>query len=152
MKSMKTGFTLIELMIALAVIALLAAIALPSYQESVLRGKRAEAKTALLRTMQLQERFYTTRNTYTTTLGDLYGVTGATVGSAENAVSGFYTIAAAADPLGLTQGYTLTATPGNPNGATSGERDFADPKCGNLTLTSTGIKGRSGAEPMQKCW
>ena len=152
MKSMKTGFTLIEVMIALAVVALLAAIAYRSYQESVLRGMRAEAKTALLWTMQLQERFYTTRNTYTTTLGQLYGASGDTVGSGENAVTGFYTIAAAADPLGLAQGYTLTATPGNPNGETPGERNFADPKCGNLTLTSTGIKGRSGTEDIKKCW
>ena len=60
------GFTLIELMIAVAIVALLAAIAYPSYQDSVWKGKRGEAKAAILRTLQSEERYYTQNNTYIT--------------------------------------------------------------------------------------
>src|SRR5215211_5291314 len=103
------GFTLIEIMIAVAIVALLAAIAFPSYQENVLRGKRTEGKAALLKTMQLEERWYTVNNTYTTDIGALYGRPGQPVGSAEDSINGYYTIVAAAGPNGITQGVIVTA-------------------------------------------
>ena len=60
----QSGFTLIEVMIVTAVVALLAALAYPSYTDSVRKGRRAEGRTALLELMQQQERFMTQRNTY----------------------------------------------------------------------------------------
>lgn len=60
------GFTLIELMITAAIIAILAAIAFPSYQDSIWKAKRAEAKGAILKALQAEERFYTQNNTYVT--------------------------------------------------------------------------------------
>lgn len=59
-----TGFTLIEVMITVAIVAILAAVAYPSYRDSVLKGKRAEARTALTELLQQQERFITQRNSY----------------------------------------------------------------------------------------
>lgn len=58
------GFTLIELMITVAIVAILAAIAIPSYQDSIWKGKRVEARAAILRTLQSEERYYTQFNTY----------------------------------------------------------------------------------------
>lgn len=58
------GFTLIELMIAVAIVAILAAIAYPSYQDSVRKSRRADAKAALLELAQFMERNYTEANRY----------------------------------------------------------------------------------------
>lgn len=65
------GFTLIEVIIALAVVALLASIALPSFRDQVVKSQRADAKTTMLGVMQQQEAFFTENNTYTLDLRDL---------------------------------------------------------------------------------
>lgn len=58
------GFTLIEIMIVVAIVGILAAIALPSYFDSVRRSARADARASMLTLMQQQERFFTQNNTY----------------------------------------------------------------------------------------
>ena len=58
------GFTLVELMILVAIVGILAAIAYPSYIESVRKGKRAEGRAALTSLLQQQERYFTQNNTY----------------------------------------------------------------------------------------
>ncbi|MEO8600005.1 MAG: type IV pilin protein, partial [bacterium] len=62
--SLQKGFTLIELMIVVAVIGILAAVAYPSYQDSIIKTKRAEGRAALMAAMQQQERYYTQNNAY----------------------------------------------------------------------------------------
>jgi type IV pilus assembly protein PilE len=58
------GFTLIEMMIVVAIVGILAAIAYPSYVSQIEKGKRAECRSGLLKAMQQQERYFTQRNTY----------------------------------------------------------------------------------------
>lgn len=61
-----TGFTLIEVMIVVAIVGILAAIAYPSYVDSVRKGKRADGRAALTSLLQQQERYFTQNNTYAT--------------------------------------------------------------------------------------
>lgn len=75
------GFTLIELMVVVAVIAILASIAYPSYTSAVLKGKRAQAKTALAELLQQQERFMTQKNCYLAFTTDTTGAATATAAS-----------------------------------------------------------------------
>lgn len=72
------GFTLIELMITVAIVAILAAVALPSYQSYVMRSKRADAKNALLDLASREERYFSINNAYTTDPVALGYGTGAT--------------------------------------------------------------------------
>jgi type IV pilus assembly protein PilE len=146
----RTGFTLVELMIVVAIVGVLASVGYPMYQEELRKAGRAEGKAALLRTAQMQERWYTSNGTYTATLGALFSSTAplstaATISSNENpAVAGKYTISVAAAAGGLAQGYVLTATPTAPFVDTAG--------CANLLLTSTGDRTYSGPGPRERCW
>jgi type IV pilus assembly protein PilE len=144
---LRSGFTLVELLIVVAIVSILAAVALPSFQDQIRRSQRTEGKTALLRAAQLLERNYTVNNTYVTDLGPLHGLgAGAVVYSGENPAlaAGNYRITATNQPCGqIAQCFTLTATR---NGT------FNDAQCGDLTLTSTGVRGVSGAETVERCW
>lgn len=92
------GFTLIELMIVLAVVSILAAVAYPAYQAQMRDARRADGQGFLLEMMSLQERFYTENNIYTDDLTDLNYDSANGVESTD----GFYSVTAAAcgaDPL-----------------------------------------------------
>lgn len=62
--SRQKGFTLLEVMVVVAIVGILAAVAYPAYQQSVVKGKRAQGRTALAELLQQQERFMTQRNCY----------------------------------------------------------------------------------------
>ncbi|MEQ9022716.1 MAG: type IV pilin protein [Pseudomonadales bacterium] len=127
-----SGFTLVELMIAVVIIAILAAFAVPSYQSFVLESKRAEGTTALMRIMDMQERYYTNQfpPTYTTDLDAELGFSSDPVITE----SGYYSISAAACGSGITACVQLTAT---------AQTEVAED--GNLTLDSLGNRTRDGS-------
>ena len=133
------GFTLLELMIVVAIVAVLAAIALPSYRDFILRANRADAKAIMLETAQFMERFYTTNNTYVTpanpTTKDV--PTGFKVSPKPGAGPVKYNLSFTAAPTASV--YVIQAVPLAPQDAD---------KCGTLTLSNTGVQTAAVAD----CW
>lgn len=130
---LRRGFTLIELMIVVAVIGVLAIIAVPAYNEQVRKTRRAQARSDTMALVQALERFHTANNTYN-------GYPPAAVNSPADGTA-FYTIT----PSDLTATtYTLTATP------VPGS-DQANDRCGELTINHAGVKTSELLTPAE-CW
>lgn len=152
------GFTLIELMIAVAVLAVLAGVAIPSYTSYVNRSKRAAAKSVLLDTANQLERNYTTFGCYNKTSVALCQSQGAgSAFSLTNVVAPTDGRAAYGVTLAFNgatgQQFTLTATPcGTLGTCPAGSEGFVDAECGALTLTQAGARGISGSSTVAACW
>jgi type IV pilus assembly protein PilE len=131
------GFTLIELMIVVAIAGILAAVALPSYRTYIERGDRAAARAGLLEAQQFMERFYVANDAYDIDKAGAVAVLPARL-SAVPAESPKYNLAVQAPAA---NSYTLTATPIR-----------AVSQCGNLTLTNTGVRGITGSGTVADCW
>jgi len=127
------GFTLIELMIALAIVALVLAFAYPSYRNQVMKANRSDGMIFMLEIADRQERFYSDRGTYTTDITDL-GFANAT------SPDSHYTVAITDDPsndIAIT--YQITAT---------AQGKQADDSCSSYTIDSLGSRSSSPAG----CW
>lgn len=135
------GFTLIELMITVAVVAILAAIAYPSYLNQVMETRRSIAAVCLTEVSQFMERFYTTNLRYNTTTG------GAAVVipnlQCRTDIAAHYTISFSGSPTATA--YTVQAVP-------QGAQATRDTRCGTLTLNHAGAKTRSGTGTVTECW
>jgi type IV pilus assembly protein PilE len=152
MKMQKTkpnGFTLIELMIAVAIIGIIAAIALPSYQKYVLRGNRAVGRVTLSDLAAKQDVYRLKTRAYAQTLSPLNGISGtsfyidrAAVVSATASSTSIYQISMtniAADG----SAYSLVATPQG--------YQAKDTDCTSLTLNSVGTRSSTGNASVD-CW
>lgn len=100
--STQSGMTLIELIIVVVIVGILAAIAMPSYRQYVIRSQRADATTALLRLSTAQEKFYLDNNAYASTLASL-NITGTE--------RGFYTLRTNCSADGCAAGFDAIAIP-----------------------------------------
>lgn len=138
MKKQRLGFTLIELMIVVAIVGLLAAIAYPSYQDSVRKGRRAEAITALYGIQLAQEKWRANNTAYTGTLG-----TGGLGLPAMSPATGTAYYDLALSNVTAT-GFTATATARTTGGQNSDTAGGVS--CTPLTLNQNGPSGQNA------CW
>jgi type IV pilus assembly protein PilE len=128
-------------MIVAAIIAILAAIAYPSYQDSVRKSRRADAKGVMMEAAQWMERFYTQNNAYNQdTSGTAVALPVPLRESPKEGGTKYYDISL--QPVAQNT-FTLQAAPKN---AQSGDR------CGTLTYTNTGVKGNAPGVPVKDCW
>lgn len=144
MKKSTHGFTLIELMIAVAIVGILAAIALPSYSGYVARARRADARSQLVQAAQFMQRFYSANDRYDVNRnGDtVTSQMPAVVQRAPAEGTQLYALSVTA----TTGNYTLTMAPstGSP---------MSTDACGSFTLTSLGVRGVTGATlSSDTCW
>lgn len=137
------GFTLVELMIVVAIVGVLAVVALPSFKNSALEAKRSDAIAVLLQARQSMERYYSKNYTYVgATAGTTVPNKAPVDGTAEN-----YTVSLS--NLTATT-FTLTATP---------KDSQAGDSCGVLAINQAGQKGAKGnaagstsSADVQSCW
>ena len=150
MKQSQAGFTLIELMVTVAIVGILAAIAYPSYQDSVRKSRRADASGVLLGLANAMERHFTETNSYCDA-GGAGGVNSCFAGATDTGVNDTGTSSIYTIPTNTTTYYTITISAvtassytlsAAPTGAQTGD------SCGTLTLTQTGVKSPTTAG----CW
>ncbi len=130
MRRSNRGFTLIEIMIVIAIIGIVITIGYPSLTEYVKKGRRAEVAGLLSEQAQILERFYSKSNVYT-------GATGLSTGN------DYYTIT----PTLTDQTFLVTAT--------RKAGSMATDKCGDFTITNTGVRSMVGAKTgltTKDCW
>jgi type IV pilus assembly protein PilE len=166
----KNGFTLIELLIVVSIIGILGAIAYPSFQDSMTKSRRADAKSALLELSVFMERMYTAKGCYNpgadkdctppntdaaapTTLDLLpFDVAPKSAYNPNKSVvvKANYNLAVTA----TSSSFTLTATPRKSDGSNYAVSDanYPDKLCGALTLNNTGVKGEGGSGTVADCW
>ena len=133
----KRGFTLIELMIAVAIVAILAAVAYPSYLKQIARSKRGAAQGFMMEVVAAEQRYLLDARQYTATLGN-----GGLAMTIPTTVSGGYNVTLAA-PTATT--FTATATP-------VGGQASNDTHCGTLSVNQIGTQTASGSGGVTACW
>ncbi len=141
------GFTLIELMIVLVIVAILTAIAYPSYTQHVVKTRRADGQSALMHAYALMERYYAENNTFATaTINTGTAATdiisGGPTNGQEPSPEGFYNISIQAQNA---NSFTLQAVP-------TGTQATEDDTCATLTINSLGEKGQTGSGDVGDCW
>lgn len=131
-------------MVVVAVVAILAAIAYPSYQQSVTKTRRTAAQACLIEMAQFMERFYTTNLRYDQTTATPPVAVALANPTCRADMAAFYVFSfPTGQPTQTT--YIIQAVP-------QGGQATADTGCGTLTLNQAGTKGRSGTAALNQCW
>jgi len=139
------GFSIIELMVAVAILGILAAIAIPNYSKYLERSRRVDAQTILLKVAAEQEKYYLENNTYGTTAQIAAGIKTST--TTINSPNNYYSIVIASKTA--TQDFTATASVIS-TGAQAGDSD-----CAKFSIDQAGTrtaKTSANADNTTKCW
>lgn len=127
----RSGFTLVEMVIALAIIAILMVVSMPDYEEQLVQGRRSDGSTALTIFSQRVERYFLENGSYSGATTSIYK---------ETSDEGYYTLSITTTD----DSYQLQATA---TGVQTG-----DSTCGNLTLNNQGERGITGSGIAIDCW
>lgn len=142
-RSRRRGFTLIELMIAVAIVGILLRVALPVYWQSIQKAHRTDAKTALFDLAAREQQYYSTNNAYTATTTLLGYATTPSVAVVNSGTTSYTLTVQVPDPASNNAvSFLATATPSG--------KQADDTACGSYTLSSTGAQGNSGTATA--CW
>jgi len=141
-----TGFTLIEVMLVMLISGLLAAIALPAYQNQLIKGRRVDAINALSAVLQAQERWRSNRSSYAAALSDLQ--------LAPNSPAQLYSLSLSGlgNPASFNNGFIVRAIP------LSGSVQSRDSECAELSLSLQGgnisysARNSKSADSSRQCW
>jgi type IV pilus assembly protein PilE len=143
------GFSLIELMVVVAVIAILATVVYPAYENLIRSVRRADGRLTAQAVAHAQERYFTTNGSYAVTPASIFSDASSPLrkpcGTARCSEKEFYSWAVTPGPTGsLATSFTVTVTP------VAGKSQASDTYCTSLTLDSRGLQG--GAPTTNKCW
>jgi type IV pilus assembly protein PilE len=132
------GFTLLELLIVVAIFSIIMSLAVAGYRQYIIRANRVDATVLLLRVAAAQERHYLAQNTYT---ADLVALGFPDAGSER----GYYTLTVSPALAGLATGFTATAK------VAAGESQSGDEQCQELSINESGLRS-SAPEGPDVCW
>lgn len=135
----RRGFTLIELMITVAIVAVLATVGLNAYSSATSRARRAAVQSHMQDIANRQEQRLLDARAYATSAAD------AAMPTPPEDVVGFYTVTVSADNAATPPSFTVTATP-------VGSQASNDSRCGTLSLNQAGTRTRTGAAALKDCW
>jgi type IV pilus assembly protein PilE len=146
-----SGFTLIELMITVAIVGILATIAATSYQSQVMRSRRTEARSAILDLAGREEKLFSTTNVYSaspTTLGYGTGAAAFPINVGSSGTDYYQVTVVTPDPTqgGALNTYLITATP------IAGTQQAGDTACATLSVNQLGRQTSTGSGTAATCW
>ncbi|RLQ21421.1 prepilin-type N-terminal cleavage/methylation domain-containing protein [Seongchinamella sediminis] len=137
------GFSLIEMMIVLVVAGILFYVALPAYQNSVLKSNRNIARGTLMDVASREEQHFINNKAYTDALTALGLPANYYLDrNGDQSIAGDAIYIVTLSTVG--GGYSITAAPQN--------KQVKDTRCGSLTLNNLGVKGETGTLDPEDCW
>ena len=145
MRRTQGGFTLIELMITVAIVGIIVAVALPNYTKHIARGNRSAAQSFMVQVASRQEQAMLNARSYFSIPTGTSAEWAARNINLPSEVSGNYTVTVTMDTTTTVPNYVITAAP-------RGRQATNDASCGSLTYNQKGEKGITGSGTVANCW